>query len=61
MKDNANIVKRWAELMLDYVDEALDELDDCKYPGAYNAARCCGQIKGCCEAIVAAMEGTGDD
>ena len=61
MQEKSNVVKKWAENMLNYADMAIDELDNCGYASGQTASVYIGSIKGCCEAIIAAMEGVVDE
>lgn len=60
MTDNTNIVKKWASNMLsdaNYAISCLNQLSSTSV-SVQKAMGAIGEIKGCCEAIIATMEGT---
>lgn len=61
MQEKSNVVKKWAEYILFYADMAINELYDCGYESGHTASVYIGSIKGFCVAIIAAMEGVGNE
>lgn len=59
--NNYNVVQKWAENMRDYADNAMNQLEGCGYQSATDAMKYLGQIKGCAEAIIAAVEHEGGE
>ena len=62
MAENNNLVKQWAKNMLDDADNAIKAIDSfTNITATLSRARSyMSEVKGCCEAIIAAMGATED-
>lgn len=62
MSDNTNVVKQWAKNMLEDADNAIKAIDSFNnVTTTLSKARSyMSEVKGCCEAIIAAMGATED-
>ena len=56
MRDESSVVLKWAQIIRDHADAALNELEGAGYDSAASASVQVAQIKGVCSGIIAAVD-----
>lgn len=56
MRDESNVVLKWAQIISDHAEAALNELEGTGYDSAARASVQVAQIKDVCSGIIAAVE-----